>query len=156
MDVPSRMYRSPNKPSLLVMEFELPPSVNHCYRPWTYRDKSTGQTVKARRLTSEAETWISGATLGAKTATGEHRWELVSRPGKVCVWLSAFWPDNRKRDVSNLEKLMLDALEGSVYEDDRQAVPRWLDFAVAKFRPRLWLAVSEFTYLDLNKHLWGS
>lgn len=39
----------------------------------------------------------------------------------ICVKLDIFPPDNRKRDIDNINKALLDALtHASVYKDDRQ------------------------------------
>ena len=40
--------------------------------------------------------------------------------GRLCVRLTAFPPDNRLRDIDNIAKALLDALEGRVFVNDSQ------------------------------------
>jgi Holliday junction resolvase RusA-like endonuclease len=56
---------------------------------------------------------------------------------KVVVEYTIWWPDKRRRDASNLEKLLLDSLEGIAYDDDRWAIPRCVDFSYDKGHPRI-------------------
>ncbi|KKX54472.1 hypothetical protein X546_15655 [Brevibacillus borstelensis cifa_chp40] len=48
-----------------------------------------------------------------------------------------YWPTGRKRDVENVGKLLWDALEGIVYENDRWLLPRYMDFSVDQDNPRV-------------------
>lgn len=49
-----------------------------------------------------------------------HRWPVLDGP--VCVDIEYYVPDNRRRDCSNLDKGAIDALIGSVLNDDDQVV----------------------------------
>ena len=47
----------------------------------------------------------------------------IARPmtGRLAVNIAVYWPDNRRRDLDNLPKGLLDALQhGAVYENDSQ------------------------------------
>lgn len=57
-----------------------------------------------------------------------------------------YFPDKRKRDASNLSKLILDAMSGIVFEDDSQVEDeRWIKAGYDKTDPRI-----EITLLPLD------
>jgi crossover junction endodeoxyribonuclease RusA len=88
-----------------------PPSVNHMYGRTKYG--GTFKTKKAKAFESDVRAMVI---------------ERGIRPflGAVKVEVVAFFPDRRKRDVSNIEKCIGDALEEfhgfGCYENDRQIV----------------------------------
>jgi len=95
------------------------PSVNHIY-------VHTGKG--GRRLSKPAEDlkkrWEALAAMWVKD-TG---WTTTSRE-KVVVELIAHFPnESRDRDTNNVFKLMCDAFNGIIYDDDHYALPRVLDF----------------------------
>lgn len=48
-------------------------------------------------------------------------WGIVPLKGRLEVTISAYMPDNRKRDLDNLLKITLDSLkETGIFEDDSQ------------------------------------
>jgi crossover junction endodeoxyribonuclease RusA len=129
----------------------LPPSVNHMYRRHTLTGnrKSDGKAFSrvAEVYTREAEAWIGEAQLIAKTIGRRAGWG-EPRPNddyhKVIVALWAYWPDAIKRDMSNLHKIVADALEGIVYVNDRTSLLRDMDYEIDRQRPRLVIEVSDF------------
>jgi len=50
----------------------------------------------------------------------DHRPKLRLLTGEVAVHCVYWWPDRRKRDMTNYTKLLHDALSGVAYEDDVQ------------------------------------
>lgn len=56
------------------------------------------------------------------SAQAQNVWPMLHGPVELAVYYHV--PDNRRRDCSNLDKAVMDALEGVVYEDDTQVV-RW-------------------------------
>jgi Holliday junction resolvase RusA-like endonuclease len=96
------------------------PSVNHIY----HNTKGGG-----KRLTKAAERlfqkWQAEARLWAYN-TG---WVMTEKE-KVVVEIVAYFPDNQKRDTNNVFKLMMDALEGIIFDNDYYALPRVMDFHV--------------------------
>ena len=90
-----------------VTELELPypPSVNHYYRRVGQR---TLISREGRRFRQEVCSLLAAA--GVKPITGPLRVEIDVYP-----------PDRRRRDVDNLQKGLLDALEhGGLYRNDGQ------------------------------------
>ena len=113
----------------------LPPSANHAYRRYTTK---TGRRMNV--ITKAGTDWMAAARVLTHNAAVRSGWTCLNA-GKVIVELTCYWPDKRRRDVSNLDKLLLDALEGVVYDDDRWALPRWMDFMTDKAHPRVEVVV---------------
>ena len=93
----------------MMVEFELPypPSVNHYWR-----------RVGARTLISRGGRAFREAVC---TILRERGVQPVSGPlaMEVVIWP----PDRRRRDIDNVQKALLDALQhGGLYEDDSQIV----------------------------------
>jgi crossover junction endodeoxyribonuclease RusA len=95
--------------TLVMLEFELPypPSINHYWR-----------RVGSRTLISRKGRQFRQSVIAILAAIGI---EPISGPLEVDV--KVFPPDNRRRDVDNVQKALLDALEhGGAYDDDSQIV----------------------------------
>ena len=119
----------------LRLTLPLPPSCNHSHRNFTNKN--------GRRLrvpTKRAADWTASARDIAYTAMCASGWTCPMGE-KVVVEYTIWWPDRRRRDSANLEKLMLDALEGTCYDDDRWALPRCQDFSYDKADPRVEVVV---------------
>ena len=91
------------------MRFELPwaPSINHYWR------RVGPRTIISRegRRFQEAVYSLLGGDVPRKPPAG----------GRIALMMDAFPPDRRRRDLDNLQKPLLDALEhAGIYEDDSQ------------------------------------
>lgn len=106
----------------------IPPSVNHAY-------ENNGRG--GRILTQAAKDWKEEAYYVALQAKNKAGWRIPGKAEKLILALWVFWPDKRKRDTHNLHKLIADAFEGVLYENDRQVLIRDMDFAVDRQRPRV-------------------
>ena len=99
---------------MLTISLPYPPSVNHYWR-----------RVGSRTLISrEGRTFRKNvcALLGGLPA-GRHGGGPRKPPagGRVALCMDAFPPDHRRRDLDNIQKPVLDALQhAGVYEDDSQ------------------------------------
>jgi Holliday junction resolvase RusA-like endonuclease len=63
--------------------------------------------------------------------------------GPLALDAVAYPPDARSRDAGNLRKLLTDALQGAVYDNDRQLVDeRWRMGAIDRERPRVEVLVT--------------
>jgi len=101
-----------------VIEFELPypPSINHYWRRVGYR---TLISREGRRFRQEVVATL--AAMNVQPATGDVAVNIVVHP-----------PDRRRRDIDNVIKALLDALEhGGAYADDGQIV----DLSIKKRHP---------------------
>ncbi|WP_304459571.1 RusA family crossover junction endodeoxyribonuclease [Alicyclobacillus sendaiensis] len=115
----------------------LPPSVNHAYRSFVH--PQTGQRMRV--LNANAQKFRRDAAYLAlcwRQATG---WQMPQLGTKVVLRLWYFWPSNRRMDTHNREKVLLDALEGVLYPEDRWVLIQEMDFAVDRRNPRLEIEV---------------
>ncbi len=90
---------------MIVLELPYPPSVNHYWRRVGHRTliSKKGRLFRKRVL---------------KMLSVHHREPLA---GRLHVRVLVYPPDRRRRDLDNITKALLDALEhGGVYENDSQ------------------------------------
>lgn len=88
-----------------------PLSVNHLYS----QSKKTGR----RFLTAAGKAWKRDVALRVIDLYGRRPLE-----GRILLCVTYHFPDMRRRDVTNYDKAILDALKGIMYKDDSQ-----IDFA---------------------------
>ncbi|USG65194.1 RusA family crossover junction endodeoxyribonuclease [Brevibacillus ruminantium] len=104
-----------------------PPTVNHVYR---------NVAINRRITTADGQKWRQNVQAIASRAIATQGWKMSSEE-KLVGEVMIYWPTRRKRDVENVGKLLWDALEGIVYENDRWLLPRYMDFSVDKHNPRV-------------------
>ena len=90
----------------------------------------------------EAEQWMTLAAAKARVAANSCGWECASLGTKVVVRLWFWWPNGQRRDTHNTLKGVLDAWEGVLYEDDKDVLPRIMDFGVDRKNPRIEVEVT--------------
>ncbi len=113
----------------LIFSLPYPPTENHM-RKNAYRYSSTGKRYVARTFTKTAQTWMDDAIKRTMEIVSSASWTALDC--KTVVEITVYFPDNRRRDASNLQKALLDALEkGGVYVNDKWTLPRVQDFHVA-------------------------
>jgi len=121
------------------MVLPLPPSVNHAYRN-ALRD---GRRMRLR--TAEAERYSQDVAWIALAWAKRTGWVVPEAGRKIRMHLWYIWPSNRRMDTHNREKILLDALEGVLYCDDRWVLVQEEDFEVDRAHPRVELR------LELNQ-----
>ena len=119
---------------MITFSTSIPPSVNHAY---------ANNGKGGRVLKGAAKEWIEDAGNIAKAAKREQGW-IYSQGVKLVMELWAFWPNYRRRDIHNLHKLIADAFEGLLYEDDKWVLIRDMDFDVDRKNPRVEYVVKEW------------
>jgi len=95
-------------PPVAVIELKLPwpPTVNHYYKR-TAKGQVIGEVGKKYRAIVAGELLVN--------------WRREPLEGRLSVMVTAHAKDARKRDLDNLHKCLLDALEkGGLYENDSQ------------------------------------
>lgn len=93
--------------------------------------------------TETAKAWVTQVGFMAKVEVRHQHWKYISDSSKIVIMLYAYWPnDKRIRDMSNMHKILPDALQGIVYENDCNTLVRDADFEKSK-HPR----VEVFIYL---------
>ena len=77
-----------------------------------------------------------------KALKESYQWEITSQwkdkiiYGNISVEIKLFFGDKRKRDVDNYNKLILDAMSGIVYLDDKQIQKITIEKLFDKSNPR--------------------
>lgn len=105
--------------------------MNACY-------KNCSEAGRRGRVLSEAaKNWKLLAGYAARGAARTGQWELAPKGVKVVLEIYAFWPDGRRHDMNNTHKLLCDAWEGILYEDDCFVLARDMDFEIDRKSPRL-------------------
>ncbi|KEO80874.1 hypothetical protein EL26_23950 [Tumebacillus flagellatus] len=107
-----------------------PPSVNHMYRNFTEGGR------RMRVIKHEGKMWMKATQQLATVAMKQQSWTPTVEE-KLVAEIRVFWPDRRKRDVHNIDKILWDALEGFVFDNDRWVLPRYMDFDYDKKNPRV-------------------
>jgi crossover junction endodeoxyribonuclease RusA len=93
--------------SVLELELPYPPSVNHYFR-----------MVGRRVLISREGRAFRQRVCSILAASG-----VRPLAGRLAVQVEVYPPDNRRRDIDNVQKALLDALQhGGAYHDDSQIV----------------------------------
>lgn len=129
---------------MIKMVLDIPPSVNHCYV------NIAGQR-KGRKLTEAAKNWKLLAGYEANQAKRKQGWIYPDKDEKIVLLLWAFWPDCRPRDMNNCHKLLPDALENVLFENDKNVLVRDMDFSFDAKRPRLEIVVARKDEVDVNE-----
>lgn len=92
---------------MIQLELPFPPSVNHYYR-----------RVGPRTLISREGRRFRERVCASLAAAGVRR-----MGGPLRVEIEVYPPDHRRRDIDNVQKALLDALQhGGLYDDDSQIV----------------------------------
>jgi crossover junction endodeoxyribonuclease RusA len=98
----------------------------------------------SRVLSSSAKHWLKDAVEKTKIWKEETGWETCYNKTIVYAWF--YFPDHRRRDTHNTLKILLDALQdGGIYDDDKYALPRIMDYTVDKSQPRVELEFKIFS-----------
>lgn len=88
--------------------FTWPPSVNHIWRH--------GKNHKKTYKTEVAKKWQSDNDLSDHATSSESFGKA-----RICVALTMFPPDKRKRDIDNFTKCVIDQMQAfKVFDDDSQ------------------------------------
>lgn len=106
--------------------------------PW-----QRASSVGTRRYTSAKQrAYQRTVRLVAMAARPRGPW-LPSKAQRYRVDVEAYLPDERRRDLDNVAKTILDALNGVLYLDDSQVVTLLVATHVDRERPRVEVTVAE-------------
>jgi crossover junction endodeoxyribonuclease RusA len=98
-----------------MLQFELPypPSINHYWRHFR------GRTVISRGGRAFRDNVCSLLAAGARGGGNGPRKPPMG--GRIALAMDAFPPDNRRRDIDNIQKTAIDAIQhAGIYLDDSQ------------------------------------
>jgi crossover junction endodeoxyribonuclease RusA len=95
----------------------------------------------ARVLTEEAKAWLVEAGFEALRQRKKQKWEKPDKGVQLYADLYFFFPNRRRRDSHNSMKILLDALEKILYDDDQYVLPRVQEVLLDRDNPRLELEI---------------
>ncbi|MDD3957978.1 MAG: RusA family crossover junction endodeoxyribonuclease [Candidatus Izemoplasmatales bacterium] len=114
----------------MKLTLPIPPSVNHMY------------VGPKRAMDAKARAWFTEAGLLTRKQCVDQGWGMTKE-----AWLYAdmkfYMPDLRRRDSHNTIKILLDVMEGFVYENDFYVMPRIQLVGHDKENPRVEIEFSE-------------
>ena len=73
----------------------------------------------------------------AKDWANKTGWRVPDKQAKIIFRYWVWFQDHRRRDASNIVKVLADSLQGALYEDDKMLIVQNMDFAVDKTNPRV-------------------
>ena len=125
---------------VLRLVLPMPPSVNHMYLQSRWGGKRI-RTKKAREWFDQAEKIVRNEILS-------QQWEPTINQ-KIVLDVLTMFPDRRKRDTNNTAKALCDMLEhAGVYDNDRFALVRYIDYGVDRENPRVEVVIRVYQEED--------
>ena len=127
---------------MIKLSLPLPPSINH-----SHITTKSGKRIRSNTTIRYEESvgWYC-----FENDIGCHRYKdtkahtkqpLIKEKCYMDLWF--YFPDKRRRDTHNCLKILLDSLEGIIYEDDKMVLPRIQDFQIDKKNPRVEIEIRE-------------
>jgi crossover junction endodeoxyribonuclease RusA len=98
----------------LILVTSIPPSVNHMY----YNTRGGG-----KRLTKKAEQYFYQVKANAIDECFKQDWLMPDKGVWLEMELAFYFPDKRIRDSHNCLKILIDALQGTVFVNDYYIMP---------------------------------
>lgn len=126
----------------LYLTIPIAPSVNHMFR----RTRNGGQV-----LTKEAERYFVTARATINQAIEEQVWIKQEHAVWYYIDMVVYMPDRRIRDSHNMLKILMDVLQGVVYQNDYYALSRIQGVEYDKENPRIEICVSTQTKADRQR-----
>lgn len=126
------------------MSLPLPPSINHMY----FNTKGGG-----KRLTRTAEDYIRISRSLINLAIEEQHWLKQNKSTWYYIDLVFFMPDRRIRDSHNMLKLLLDVMQGIVFDNDYYVMPRIQAVEYDAEKPRVEVCITSQTNNAREKEL---
>lgn len=106
-------------------------------------------SVGARRFTpAKQRAYQASVKMHALAARPRGPW-LPSKHARYRVDVEAYLPDERRRDLDNVAKTILDALNGVLYLDDSQVTVLMVATHVDRERPRVEVRVVELERVEV-------
>lgn len=112
----------------LHFEVGVPLSVNHMY----YNTRRGG-----KRLTPKAEQYFAEARALINAAIHDQLWVTTPKGVWLYVDMVFYFKDRKVRDSHNTLKLLLDVMQGVVYENDYNVMPRIMGVELDRENPRV-------------------
>jgi crossover junction endodeoxyribonuclease RusA len=128
----------------LRLSLPVPPSVNAIY----YNTRGGG-----RRLTKKAEFYVRDSRALMNVAVEESHWVIPEKYVWLYVDMVYYFPDRRIRDSHNCLKILLDAMQGIIFQNDYVVLPRIHAVEYDKSFPRVDIKVTRQTESERERGL---
>lgn len=128
----------------LFLTLPIPPSVNSIY----YNTKGGG-----RRLTSKAEKYIRDVRAFCRASAEDNDWKFAEKGDWLYMDMVFYFPDKRTRDSHNCLKVLIDAIEGVLFQNDMYVLPRINSVEFDKENPRVEILFYDQTKAERTKQL---
>lgn len=132
------------KGNTLRFALSIPPSVN---KLWDI--KPNGKRV----LNSHARRYLSDAKAYMTMLCEDTAWRRTERDEWLYIDLVFYFPDRIIRDSHNFIKVLLDAIQGTVFENDYAVMPRIQAVELDEQNPRVELTIHHQTKAERAKAL---
>lgn len=132
------------KDKILKFALSIPPSVN---KLWDI--KRNGKRV----LNSHARRYLSDANAYMLMLCEDTAWRTTDRDEWLYIDLVFYFPDRIIRDSHNFIKVLLDAIQGTVFENDYAVMPRVQAVELDEDNPRVEITVSHQTIRERDEAL---
>lgn len=106
-----------------------------------------------KRLTKQAEDYTKTSKALINLAIDEQNWIKQQSSTWYYMDLAFFMPDRRIRDSHNMLKLLLDVMQGTVYENDYYVLPRIQAVEYDNEKPRVEVCIMPQSQSTRNKGL---
>lgn len=133
-----------SKQHKLHLAIPIVPSVNHMY----INTKRGG-----KKLSKKAEDYVRKSRAMINLYVERQNWKRLSNGFWCYVDIYVYMPDKRIRDSHNMIKLLMDVMQGIVFENDYYACPRIQSVEFDKDNPRVEVVVTHQTDSERKKHL---
>lgn len=133
-DLYRKKPKHPNK--RLKLSLPVPPSINAMY---------VGKRGGGKILSKKSKNYVRDARALINVAIEEQRWVMPDRHVWLYIDMVFYFPDRRVRDSHNCLKLLLDVMEGYLYENDCFVLPRIQSVEYDKDNPRVDMLITPQT-----------
>ncbi|HOF24585.1 MAG TPA: RusA family crossover junction endodeoxyribonuclease [Rectinema sp.] len=121
---------------------DLPPSVNHYFKR-----SQNGRLY----LDAEARAFVELAKICAKQAAKRARWKILPAGNFFYLVIGFEFKNKRFADPNNMLKILIDALEGIVFENDKWCCPMVVSAAITGRKHTKLNVITEFGGRKINE-----
>jgi len=138
------LKRAEQETGVLNITVDVPVSVNSMY---------VNTRGGGRRLSAKATNYVRDSRALINMAIEDQKWVKPERGVWLYVDMVFYFPDRIIRDSHNCLKLLMDVMQGIVYINDYNALPRIMSVEYDKANPRVEIKVHAQTEELRNLHI---
>ena len=106
---------------------------------------------RSKHLNTRAQQYVRTASAIINESIEDQGWQLTPKGIWLYLDMVFYFKDRRVQDAQNCLKLLLDIMQGRVYQNDMNALPRIQGVDYDKQYPRLELCITHQKEKDLEK-----